>query len=541
MVREKSKTDFGFTQRITAFFERSVFAPFLFSVQPVLQLFLINVDELDFSDIVRALLAAFLIGCLVFGLFYLLLRDTLRAALIASPVIILFFLFGKISNGFSTVSILGPVRRDAIILVIVALCIAAWIWVVHKRLKNPLSVNLYFNLLSILLIINSGIQMRSHLVENSVSLKPQNRPVPITTVNPENSNPNIYYIILDGYGRADILQALYEFDNSAFVESLQDRGFYVAVKSSSNYIYTLHSVSSAFNMGYLQDLQVDGRDLENRADLIEILNYSKVRAGLAQNGYRMISFQNDYKATITTADIYYNDPQSGFAKPVTAFESIVFSDSMARILLHIPAINKAVVESPYNMHRSFILSTFDRLKDVPAMVGNLFVHAHIIAPHPPFIFDEDGGTILHSEPFSLLDGNYYLKIKDHSRKGYISDYRKQIQYINTLVLDAVDAILADSKTPPIIIIQSDHGPGSHLHLGSLEQTLPAERFSILNAYYFPDQDYTSLYPSISPVNSFRVVLNQFFDGNYELLPDQHYYSKWNFPFDFVQVTDLSLP
>ena len=541
MVREKSKTDFGFTQRITAFFERSVFAPFLFSVQPVLQLFLINVDELNFSDIVRALLAAFLIGCLVFGLFYLLLRDTLRAALIASPVIILFFLFGKISNGFSTVSILGPVRRDAIILVIVALCIAAWIWVVHKRLKNPLSVNLYFNLLSILFIINSGIQMRSHLVENSVSLKPQNRPVPITTVNPENSNPNIYYIILDGYGRADILQALYEFDNSAFVESLQDRGFYVAGESSSNYIYTLHSVSSAFNMGYLQDLQVDGRDLENRADLIEILNYSKVRAGLAQNGYRMISFQNDYKATITTADIYYNDPQSGFAKPVTAFESIVFSDSMARILLHIPAINKAVVESPYNMHRSFILSTFDRLKDVPAMVGNLFVHAHIIAPHPPFIFDEDGGTILHSEPFSLLDGNYYLKIKDHSRKGYISDYRKQIQYINTLVLDAVDAILADSKTPPIIIIQSDHGPGSHLHLGSLEQTLPAERFSILNAYYFPDQDYTSLYPSISPVNSFRVVLNQFFDGNYELLPDQHYYSKWNFPFDFVQVTDLSLP
>jgi hypothetical protein len=294
-------------------------------------------------------------------------------------------------------------------------------------------------------------------------------------------------------------------------------------------------------MDYLQNLQVDSRDLENRADLIEVLNYSKVRADMAQNGFRMISFQNNYKATITTADIYYESPQSAFAKPVTAFESIVIKDSMARVLLHIPAINKAVVESPYDMHRAFILSTFDRLKDIPAMDGNFFVHVHVIAPHPPFVFDADGGSIPHTEPFTLLDGNYYLKIKDHSRKGYISDYRKQLQYINTLVLDTVDAILADSKTPPVIIIQSDHGPGSQLHLGSLEQTLPVERFSILNAYYFPDQDYTSLYPSISPVNSFRVVINQFFGGEYELLPDRHYYSRWNFPFDYVQVTDFSLP
>ena len=97
------------------------------------------------------------------------------------------------------------------------------------------------------------------------------------------------------------------------------------------------------------------------------------------------------------------------------------------------------------------------------------------------------------------------------------------------------------KTGNYDVIQADHGPGAFLHLGSLEKTLPVERFGILNAFYFPDQNYEMLYPSISPVNSFRVVLNQFFGGNYELLPDQHYYSKWNFPFDYVQVTELSLP
>jgi len=531
----------GFFQRVTTFFERGIISPFLFSIQPVMQLFLINVNELDFSEIIRALLAAFLLGCIVFGLLYLLLRDMLRASLIASPFLVVFFLFGDITDWLSLVSELGPARRDALVLMIIVLCMLAWAWWVQKRIINMLSVNLYFNLLSILFLFNSGIQVRNYLIENNASLKPSDRSVPVAMSVSDTPRPDIYYIILDAYGREDVLQALYEFENSGFVDALKMRGFYVADESSSNYVYTLHSVSSSLNMDYLQNLKVDGRYLENRADLIEILNYSKVRADLEENGYQMISFQNDYKATITTAEIYYDDSQSGFAKPVTAFEGIMINASMARVLLHIPAANKIIVESPYDVHRAFITSTFDRLKDIPNLTDDYFVHAHVIAPHPPFVFDEEGRAIAHDEPFTLLDGSYYLKAKDHTRKGYISDYRKQLEYINILVLDAVDAILSESETPPIIIIQADHGPGAFLHLGLLEKTLPAERFSILNAYYFPDQNYEMLYPSISPVNSFRVVLNQFFGGNYELLPDQHYYSKWNFPFDYVQVTKLSLP
>jgi hypothetical protein len=173
------------------------------------------------------------------------------------------------------------------------------------------------------------------------------------------------------------------------------------------------------------------------------------------------------------------------------------------------------------------------------MDGSYLVYAHIIAPHPPFVFDERGEFVPHDEPFTLNDANYYTR--DHSRKSYLAGYRRQIQYINTRILETVDAILSRSETPPIIILQGDHGPGAYLHWGSLENTLPAERFGILNAYHFPDQNYGRLYPSISPVNSFRVVLNQFFDQDYEMLPDRHYYSSWSFPFDFIEVTDVSLP
>jgi hypothetical protein len=292
-------------------------------------------------------------------------------------------------------------------------------------------------------------------------------------------------------------------------------------------------------MDYVQALKADGAAIEKRGDLVEVLDDNKVRSILAQNGYRMISFRNEYKATIPDADIYYDDTEARLVNPVTAFESILINHTMARVLSHVSTFNKALIEMPYDTHRRHILSTFARLQETPTLEGNYFIYAHIIAPHPPFVFGENGEVLLHDEPFTLFDANYY--IRDHSRKGYIAGYRKQIQYVNRLVLETVDAILTRSKTPPIIIIQGDHGPGAYLHWGSLDQTLPAERFSILNAYYFPDQNYEALYPAITPVNSFRVLLNQFFGSDYALLPDRHYYSRWNFPFDFIEVTDLSLP
>jgi hypothetical protein len=353
------------------------------------------------------------------------------------------------------------------------------------------------------------------------------------------SRPDIYYIILDGYGRQDILEAFYEFDNAGFLNDLSARGFFVAEESSSNYIQTMLSLSSSFNMDYMQTLKADGAKIENRGDLVRLVENNKVRTILAQNGYQLVSFGNEYKATISSADIYYDDSQAGLAYPVTAFESILIDHTMARVLAHIPAFKKALIEMPYDTHRRHILSAFTKLQEVPALEGDHFVYVHIIAPHPPFVFDERGGVVTHDEPFTLHDANYY--IRDHSQKNYITGYRRQIQYVNTLVLEAVDAILTESTTPPIIIIQSDHGPGAHLHWGSLEQTIPAERFGILNAYYFPGQDYSLLYSSISPVNSFRVLFNQFFDAEYALLPDRHFYSSWSFPFDFIEVTDVSLP
>ncbi|HQU37788.1 MAG TPA: hypothetical protein PLR65_14480, partial [Anaerolineales bacterium] len=99
-------------KKFFAVFERGLFAPFLFAVQPILQLYLLNFDELTFADTVRVLLASLALTVLIFGASYLFLRDALKSALIAAPFIFIFFLFGDVTDWVSKTFSLGPARSD---------------------------------------------------------------------------------------------------------------------------------------------------------------------------------------------------------------------------------------------------------------------------------------------------------------------------------------------------------------------------------------------------------------------------------------------
>jgi hypothetical protein len=90
----------------------------------------------------------------------------------------------------------------------------------------------------------------------------------------------------------------------------------------------------------------------------------------------------------------------------------------------------------------------------------------------------------------------------------------------------------------VIILQADHGPGAYLDYESMEHTCLKERFSILNAYYFPGQDRDILYTSVTPVNSFRMLFDSYFNTDLGLIKDRSYYSPWSRPYDFIDVTDV---
>ena len=61
------------------------------------------------------------------------------------------------------------------------------------------------------------------------------------------------------------------------------------------------------------------------------------------------------------------------------------------------------------------------------------------------------------------------------------------------------------------------------------------RMSILNAYYVNAETKTSLYATITPVNSFRIIFNHYFGYNLPLLEDTSYYSLKQAKVDDLKV------
>jgi hypothetical protein len=201
------------------------------------------------------------------------------------------------------------------------------------------------------------------------------------------------------------------------------------------------------------------------------------------------------------------------------------------------------VPDKYALHRQLTLYTFDTLGEIAAQHSPKFVFVHVLAPHPPFLFGEDGEDTSPRElPYFSTDGSYYQDYYGLTA-DYLRGYRRQCTFISKLAERAIDDILKNSPEPPIIIVQGDHGPGSRWNCNSSDprDSDLKERMSILNAYYLPGAGSEGLYDGITPVNSFRLVLNNYFGANLELLPDESYLSSVKQPLLFVNVSPLVRP
>ena len=126
------------------------------------------------------------------------------------------------------------------------------------------------------------------------------------------------------------------------------------------------------------------------------------------------------------------------------------------------------------------------------------------------------------------------KNNDEFKKRYLGE----LQYANNRVKIAIEKMLTHSMKKPVIIIQADHGSSISNPVGEIPpKEYLHQKFAILNTYYLQDSDHTNLYPEITPVNSFRIVLNHCFKTELPLLKDQIYYSRWETPYNTYNITD----
>ncbi|MDX1436251.1 MAG: hypothetical protein R3335_05545, partial [Anaerolineales bacterium] len=340
--------------------------------------------------------------------------------------------------------------------------------------------------------------------------------------------PDIYYMILDAYTRDDVLEEVFEYDNTPFLESLEEQGFYVAYCSLSNYAQTELSLASSLNFNHLEAL--DERlapGSANRSPLWPLINQSAVRTILEDLGYSTVAFETGYYWTqLDDADYYLTQNSSALevmeaVGGVNSFEVMLLNTTGALAVTDgiskLPDLVTETINYPNQKIRERLLYNFDRLDTIaPEIESPKFVFAHIVAPHEPFVFGPQGENI-------ALEGR-------DSDADYVPAYRDQLNYVNIRTLEIVENILSQSRTPPIIIIQGDHGAGPVRN---------EERMAILNAIYLPGGS-EGLYQNISPVNTFRVIFNRFFGGDYDLVEDASYYSIYDVPYQFTEISDTRL-
>lgn len=510
--------------------------PFLIALFPVLTLWAANVNYITPDQVLRSFGVAIVLSVVLLVALRLLTRSWLKAGVITSITLLVLFSYGHLYNDLADSPSLTWLARHRYLLPATG---ALWVIsiIVFLRFDKILpSASLFLTAMGLLLLAVPFAKVALFQINAITSRSNSLQTDTVKTIVTDENSPDIYYIILDGYGREDALKEFYHYDNSTFIKSLEDRGFYVAGASNANYMETLESLSSSLNMDYLDEYISRNGGRISAPYLMTLITNSRLRQALVEQGYRMVAFQSSFE-NLSDADDFLIPPEPKDSLrqsilPLNEFETLFLDATIGKVLLdYYIAHNKDSIlslKAPYLQHRNRILFTFDELGQVAKRPGKKFVFAHVVAPHPPFVFDRNGDAVNTQKPFSLEDANSF----DGTPEEYIQGYTEQIQYINELTLTAIDEMLANSPEPPIIVIQGDHGPRANIMIGSLEDSNIKETMPILNAYFFPGQDYSTLYPSISPVNSFRVILDKILGTHYGLLPDIPYFSTdLDFSFD----------
>jgi len=512
--------------------------PFLLAILPILFLYSHNMSELSIDELLLPLVIAAGASLLVWLLSAMIMHERLRAGLLASFFWLWFFSCGHLYDlviraAGAELQLEGKVPFLGIYC---GLLFAGMLLLARQQRALP-TLSAMLNIIALTLVTWHTVSVGTYEVKRLLVSRRLRAPAALGAAHlgQHRISPNIYYIVLDGYARADILREIYHYDNGDFLGFLQKRGFHVVPNARANYCQTHLSFASALNLDYLDDLAAQlGPRSHDRRPLLERIRRNRLFAFLRKQGYHIIAFPSGYSATnLREEDARILKPR---LSALSEFQRLILKTTPVALLVDFySTAYMQVLENQSRAHTTRILYSLEHMPDAARSKSPVFVLAHIICPHPPFWFDRNGQIRLSvpgMAPTPLWDGTHFSGTKE----DYIKGYREQLIFVNKKIKEAVDEILEESRRPTVIIIQADHGPGAMLDWENPEKTFMKERLGILLAYHFPDGE-IPVYDDLSPVNIFRLVLDHYFGANLPLLRNESYYSTWTHPYRFLRVTD----
>lgn len=498
--------------------------PFVFASLFVVHLLAENLDDqvplADFLGAVAAVAGGAACGMLVL---WAVVRRVHAAGLLATILVFWVFLYGAVNDAIGTDDAaadpgrLGPWALAGIV--------ACGFAVGFRSRAHAITPAL--NLVAVALLLLNLVPVLPHQLR-SVTAPVYEPPQAVTLDGARldgraRHRRDIYYIVLDRYpSQTTLLSPVYGYDNAPFLDGLVARGFTVTNDSLANYHKTALSLASTLNMQYLdaagmERLAPSPRDWKPVHDMLA--GSLAAPRLLEQLGYTYVQIPSWFDAAAAGREVDVRREWQWLSD---------FGDTLLDTTV-LPDLLKAIGAEPVHEHVGNALFQFETLPNLDGVEGPKFVVAHVLLPHPPFVFDADG-------PIPTAERRSDRCCDPRGR------FVEQLKYTNQRVTEVVDALLAGpNEEDPIIVIQADEGPYPLEPVagwGSATQEQLQEKFGILNAMYTPGIAAKDRLPLKTPVNTFRVLLNAYYGAELPLLKDRVFaFREEPNLYDYVDVTD----
>ncbi len=491
----------------------------LVAAYAVLLLFADNVAEVSFGEVLPPLGRALVVATAVAVGAGLVLRDLWRGALVATAVVAFWFAYGHVD------ALVGHAasrdERLAVWALVVALSLGAAIvlrerWIVRAtRLLNTVTTILLG--ITVVQVLRSGWAAPIGASERGHQLDPLR------------SLRDVYLLVWDRYGSQD---AVYQLGagRDLIEDWLESRGFYVARQAHANYGRTVLSLAATLNMTSLEALATRmGSASDNESPIHSLIQDHAVGRFLKGRGYRYVHIGSWFAPTRTVAIADENVVMGDGADFEARLERSTFEPTLDELL--------GVPEPPAHhvLHRTTALWQMREFDRIHRETGPKFVLLHVLLPHEPYVFDDDGS---------------YPSDADRAARGEGENYRRQRVFADDQMKRIVDQLLdARPDRQPVVIIAGDEGPFPVRYAadqmgfdwaGASTSELQT-KYGILNAFFLPGSapdGALAPYPTVSSWNTFRIVLDRYFGQGLGLLPDRSFTSRaWKRPYDLTEITD----
>ena len=505
----------------------NIIHPFLISLLPVLFIYSQNAREMPIQEIILPTLSIFFAAVLLWLLVRFIVKNNEKSGLIISLLLVLSFSYGHIFllvDDFTLENSDIGRHRYLVIPFAISFIVGTYYFVKTKIKLNKVTtiVNVFAGTFLAVILINVGTynienvdSFGSELITSNTSLSAAD--TTIETIPPYQGEiknyPDVYYIVLDAYTGSSSLKKFLNYDNQEFVSYLTNKGFNVNHKSYSNYDGSTKSISSTLNMMHLPGQK--GFD----ATAGKMMAKNMVMQNFKSMGYKIVNIQKPFEIEMMAS--------SPLIDSVLCKRSKYIDSQLLNMTIRTSILVFLLEKWEDQNLRDVALCQFSELpKQHLKFDEPIFVYSHTLIPHPPYVFGAEGEALNLVRPQGLESWQ--------NKEGYING----VMFANKKITQIVDELLTDPENLPVIIIQADHGFGIDVDSNKPSKENLEQRMSILSAYYLPGVEENLSDDVTTPVNTFRVIFNSYFNTDYDLLENKIYVPDDDNPDYFIDVTDV---